>query len=1371
MTFESSALLQRASKEWRSSLIDVSGNNRLLYFRPTASTINLDASPSSAVRRLLAGDVVKLTDLVPDPAKLRVAQRACAGLARKQREAREEYGVSVAFLAVGLATWDPNASTALAKAQAAEVATEEGARPSYTHPSAPVLLRPLELTMRRGTQEAWELKLEEDFQFNGVLEHVLHAANVDLDDDEILQYDDGSADGVSEMLDLVEAACDGIPSFELDRTFVLGAFSYQKQPMVADVDNLSALGGSDLVAALAGDSEAAGRVRSTASEISVELAQPDWQPVDSEYLVLDADSSQSYVVNAALAGRNLVVQGPPGTGKSQTIANIIATMIASGRTVLFVAQKRAAIAAVLDRLNGVDLEHLVLDMFASTGSRRFVAEELRNVLDRQKTTGVPNVDDLHFRLATARDRLVQHTQEMNKGRGWGVDPDVAGSGVNVTWLRAEAAGLPAGARTTLRLPIAVFAAWHKSALTEHARALDELEVLGALQPEWRAAAGWSPDALTTSDLVVEQGERARTLSQFGIPSLRRLLAPLAAAAGAETATTWAEVDVLFALYRDVRTVASTTPALLAEVPDELLDDMLYVTARHRRASGRKVAWGSRRAAGRAIKRHLPGRKRDQAHHDLQLAASVRQRWRGVDRPSVPDELPAVEAAAAAAAADLAAVQAAVQNLALRDLALDECVVALAQLAAQENRGRLPVARSYELQLADAGLQPVVDALREQIASGHPLKAGAGDVLRWVAVRSVLEHAEATSPALSMANGPELNRAVREFQAAEAAKLGANAARVRRLAAEHFRATLDAYANEHSVLRAEVTRKRNFRAVRTLFREAPHVMLAAKPIWAMSPLQVSRLMPARKCFDVVIFDEASQVKPADAIPSLLRAGQAIVAGDSHQLPPTDFFTKVLEDDGSDDGEEEAAGLGEAPASEGDDQAPGRRGSATRDQESILAAMDTVLSGQSRMLQWHYRSRDDRLIAVSNVGVYSGALTTFPSADAPDALRHVTVPPSAGINKTDNSPQGEVARVVELVREHIGEHPDESLGVITFGIKHQNRIEQALEAAAREDAALRSALSGGAKEPFFVKSIERVQGDERDAIILSVGYGKGLDGKLRYLWGPLLQEGGDRRLNVAISRARRRMTLVTSFTADDVADDAHPSAGFRLMCRFLRYMASNGDDLHSGPQRDVELNPFEIDVRDRLTAAGLELDPQVGAGEYRIDFAVRHPQYPGRHVLAIEADGANYHGTPTARERDRLRQMLLEARGWKFYRIWSTDWFNNPEREIANVLAAYHDALAQSDSSAGDDTVGAEMDESWHVTEAAPRIPKPRLYPGLPITEYPHRVLVSLIEHYRSDGVLRTADEELALAMQDLGFQKRGSRIVAALEAAIRAARRA
>jgi very-short-patch-repair endonuclease len=1364
-----SGAILRASNEWRSALIDVGGNNRLLYFKPNASTIDLTSASQAGVAKLLSGATVRLSELFSDATTLRLAQRACTALARKQREATEEFGVSVAYLAVGLATWDPEGNEAVAAAEVAELtsdASKPATRPKYLNPSAPVLLRPLELSLRKGAQDSWELRLDEDFQLNGVLEHVMNADLDRLDAEEILLSDDGITAGVDEMLDEVEAACDDVPGFTVDRKMFLGAFSYLKQPMVNDIDDLDALAASDLVSALAGDPGAAERIRAHADDVTEE--SPDYEAVESEFLVLDADASQSFVVNAALAGRNLVVEGPPGTGKSQTIANVIAAMVAAGKSVLFVAQKRAAVTAVLDRLDSesVDLSHVVLDLFASVASRRYVAEQLREVLDRQRTTGVPNVDVLHYNLKTARDRLVSHKDALVARRGWG--PSVAD-------LRILALDLPLSAQTNLRLPASTFEQWSTTDLQRYSQAINELHDIGALAPSWNDSAGWNPSVLTTSDAVVTNADLLSLTSGVQLPKVKKLIGSLANEMGEAIPNTWSALDILLGRLDEIDGIMKASPGVLDPLlTDTELTAMLLATNRElRRTSPIKLSWGERRVAMRSARALAPNMARKPLHALLRRAKLAKEQWRGHSGLSGIASRDVTRCGYQQLLAGLRDLQPAVQHLDLATLPIPELEQALDRLTAQRSLATMPRAFELESALDAGGCARIVSVLRDHLASGKVLGSTAGELLKWVAIRSVLDDAVLRSPALAGITGADLDAAAANFQEADAEHLAANAARIRRIAAENLKHALDSHPDQHALLKTEVTRKKNFRAVRTLFRDAPDVLLAAKPVWAMSPLQVSRMLPAVACFDVVIFDEASQVKPADGIPSLLRAKQAIIAGDSRQLPPTEFFAKVLDDLPTKGDQDELEALVDEEQSELDHkvEVPKRRPPAesfTRDAESILFAMDRVLAGQSRRLLWHYRSRDERLIAVSNAYVYDNSLTTFPAADSADALRHVAVHPSRGIRNTTNSPEAEVAEVIALMREQVALHPDESVGVITFGEAHQRRIESALELALHDDAEFLAALTANQAEPYFVKNIERVQGDERDAIILTVGYGKGLDGKLRYFWGPLLKEGGERRLNVAISRAKRRLTLVTSFTADDVPDDGHDSAGFKLMYRFLRFMASNGEELAGGPSRSTTLNAFEIDVRDRLQAAGLQLDPQVGVGSYRIDFAARHPTLPGRYVLAIEADGASYHSGHVARERDRLRQTLLERRGWVFHRIWSTDWFNDAPGEVAKVQEAFNNAVARDNEADQhlEETVAATPSESWTISEGARTYPLPHFRAGLPITEYPWQVLVHLVRHIRSDQLLGSADEEIGEAMTLLGFRKRGTRIVAAIAAAQR-----
>jgi very-short-patch-repair endonuclease len=310
-----------------------------------------------------------------------------------------------------------------------------------------------------------------------------------------------------------------------------------------------------------------------------------------------------------------------------------------------------------------------------------------------------------------------------------------------------------------------------------------------------------------------------------------------------------------------------------------------------------------------------------------------------------------------------------------------------------------------------------------------------------------------------------------------------------------------------------------------------------------------------------------------------------------------------------------------------------------------------------------------------------------------------------------------------------------------------------------------------ERFFVKNLERVQGDERDAIILSIGYGKSETGDLVYHFGPLLQEGGERRLNVAITRARRRMTVVSSFSHEDMRPD-YPKVGVRLLRGFLEYAAAEGKRLEPDHATDVALNEFEQSVFDELTRQGLHLVGQVGSSRYRIDMVAMHPAKPGRFVLAIECDGASYHSAPTARDRDRLRQQQLEALGWRFHRIWSTDWFLRREEEVRRALKGFAAAVEHADAIDNRAEAVSPPPEPPHPADVAasrPRNPKPRVEAGKEIDEYSPLELQSLVTWVLSDGRLMTDDEIITELTHELGFHHKGSRIVAALSAAIRAAK--
>jgi very-short-patch-repair endonuclease len=514
------------------------------------------------------------------------------------------------------------------------------------------------------------------------------------------------------------------------------------------------------------------------------------------------------------------------------------------------------------------------------------------------------------------------------------------------------------------------------------------------------------------------------------------------------------------------------------------------------------------------------------------------------------------------------------------------------------------------------------------------------------------------------------------------------------------------------------------------------------------------MPAaRQYFDVVLFDEASQVLPEDAVPALLRASTAVVAGDQNQLPPTTFF------DLSGDEDEEAESA-----------------SAVEGFESLLDQMVGLIE-RPWSLDWHYRSLDESLIAFSNRHIYGDRLITFPGAGGPPALSHVLVPFIPDQDGQEESSGAEVRRVVELVLKHAAERPGETLGVIAMGIKHARRVEAAVDHALISRPDLEAFFAEDKSERFFVKNLERVQGDERDAIILTIGYGKDRSGRLLYRFGPLNAKGGERRLNVAITRARQRMTIVSSFDHRDMDPDRTRARGAELLRLYLEYAASRGRRFGDDGQLAFPENSFEADVKNALQSKGIELIPQYGVSKYRIDFVAKHPKRPGRLVLAVECDGASYHSAYTARDRDRLRQQHLEALGWRFHRIWSTDWFMRREQEIERAVAAYKAAVVHADRS--DSSGGGSSANSGSPAEngsnrppdlsaaslVKSRRPRPRVPTRSSIAEYSQSELLSLVDWIESDERLRT-DQELADEMiKALGFKRRGTRIDEAIRKAI------
>lgn len=458
----------------------------------------------------------------------------------------------------------------------------------------------------------------------------------------------------------------------------------------------------------------------------------------------------------------------------------------------------------------------------------------------------------------------------------------------------------------------------------------------------------------------------------------------------------------------------------------------------------------------------------------------------------------------------------------------------------------------------------------------------------------------------------------------------------------------AVVGEFQIIDREATKKTKHMPIRDLLSKSGSAALDLKPCFMMSPLSVSQFLPPDLRFDCVIFDEASQVKPADAVNAIYRGRQLIIAGDERQLPPTSFFDRGVQDDDVYD-EDEADEF-----------------------ESILSLSKAGIP--QLPLRWHYRSRHESLISFSNREYYDSELITFPGAiQESDELgihfEYVNNGVYARGGGRDNVL--EARRVVERVIHHATLRRDRSVGVIAFSDAQASRITVELEAVRRERPDLDGYFGQDRLDGFFVKNLESVQGDERDIIIFSIGYGRDEFGKFTMNFGPVGKEGGQRRLNVAATRARRRVEVVASVRASDFQETSNPR--LQSLKRYLDYaergVAAFADDGVTGGEPD---SPFEEDVISVIKNLGHLPRPQVGQAGYRIDIGIVHPTEPGRYILGVECDGASYHSSRVARDRDRLRQSVLEGLGWKIHRIWSTSWFRDRATEIERLKSVIDDA---------------------------------------------------------------------------------------------------
>ena len=1363
-------------EEWKKRLLDFTGRNRLLFFKPTKTgTLDLSGVSINSLFDALvlstgkiefegkpedddapADDpraATKTTEALPTVRQSgggmvvrldrteKSLRKTLTNLHRRSNQSLLEQGVHTLHMAVGFLEW---------------YEVEHSEQPIRS----PLLLVPVQLERQRGGVFVLEPTGEPPEVNIVLLEKLRRDLSIELPE---WHEDEDASPDLDAYLAQVRQAVSDLDRSEVHEEAALDIFSFAKLVMYKDLErNTDRALSNELIQGICGDPSPPPEIDvPTEEELDSQLSYADC------FHVLDADTSQREAIAAATKGESFILVGPPGTGKSQTIANVIAESIAKGKRVLFVSEKAAALEVVYRRLEECELHHFCLDLHSARGHKREVLEQLGRALEVEPPAGERHQD--YSVVEDRRRKLNSYADALHKPFG------------NLMWtpfhVQSELAKLEEVPRVLASIEpgakdadgdglsgVDVRRLAAMQSVMADVEGLNSFFAQGEDHPWWgyrysvKKVRDQDQLRKTLEQLLETTGEAAELCSELqsaysvtsipetidGLDTRAAICECLAGIGGRAVAEAWLGRENLgphIERAKEASAAAEALKASRAAIDSRYCEEVWEIDAGGlaERFALYEDSWVKRWFTSGPDKHLLRQHLRDESERRGfgQLAEDVRHlaaqadaaRWFEENRASnrewfgdsydgpatdwatIIELLPVVDAlnrlmrdSGYSAEFRASLIETGEETPEPRDLheRMKRCAERLRTLAdyllaqsfdaaTEDTVGGTGVGELREW--ADTRLRHFDELetwqrfrrLRERAREEgvapwikhflqHPDQAGiARNVFQKSFCIQFLDEIYDERDILAEFSIDEFERIRRDFAARDRQAIDEGADRVRRqVCSARGNIKRSAGIGQVATLRREMAKQRRHKPIRQLLSEIPELAQDIAPCMMMSPLTVSQYIGSDRLeFDMVVFDEASQVKPEDALAAIMRASQLILAGDPKQLPPTTFFDSSLE---------------ESP-----------------DDEVFLDALDSILDEtglwlHERLLSWHYRSRDDELIAFSNHEFYGNRLVTFPDAGNGDSLGVSFVhcedaPYDRGGTRTNME---EAERAADLVLETVENYPADSVGIVAFSQAQQDAIYDVFEERARVDSRFESFFSDDDdREPLFIKNLETVQGDERDTIIISVGYGRDCDGRLTMNFGPLNREGGARRLNVAVTRARKRVVLVSSMAAQDI--DPSAAGGAQLLRRYLDFAARGPDALQTSGRSVIEAeSPFEEAVHDALVDRGMQVQTQVGCGPYRIDLGLIDPDKPGRYLLGVECDGRTYHSSRTARDRDRLREQVLEDHGWNLVRIWSTDWWRHPERQIERVLEAFEGARAGTYGSPPepDDSVLEEANPGHH-----------------------------------------------------------------------------
>lgn len=1242
----------------------------------------------------IRGERLLVYALTPNPLT------AVKNIAKKAKEAQDETGINVAYLAFGFVNWKEDEK-------------------SDIFYRAPLLLVHVNI-ITKSLVDPIKIEIsDDDVVVNPTFSYKLKSEyGITLPD-----YED--EDTLESYFSKVSKEVEKL-GWEILNECKLGIFSFLKINMYEDLkNNETQILKNNNVQILLGNPSPV--VSSDSAPVHVVE-----NPLIDLHTVVDADSSQIEAIEMAKSGKSFVLQGPPGTGKSQTITNIIAECLHDGKKVLFVSEKQAALNVVYDKLKKADLADFCLELHSHKANKKAVIEELNRTLELsksgvkdsaqfeifQKQEAQRKLDSYEAALHKKRDPVKKSLYQLfeqysackkypeiqylinniqAKGQEYFIDAvrlleqyseythSVGQDFRRNAWFGCIIDQISFQEKNSFKSDLeALVQGFEKlqstTASIKNRYETPELNFSDTVKWQNMLAFASKSDVVTPSllsrdayDYALPHLEQMRKLSEAIVPARKKLLESFEPAALQEydgkelTIRLSGEFKSFFTrlfskeyknLIAGIRLHYKGTGKLkykqVAEFADQL-KKLQSETAEYTKAEsaisgclgscyrGPDSDWGHIMGElDTLLKRFLTT---DQAPFCLiskmsPSSFSGNQKVFRADAALLQKEITAI-----------AEVKNRIQQkfssavLDLKKHGYEYCIRKLkACLAEFDKLDNWIDFRKLLGQLKRADLLDFVGQVIEKQIDPQMIPP----TFRKVFYRNWIEYIFFSTPELRMLSRIAHDQAVQNFKEKDASQYEISKAQIKSELSQ-ARPNLDLVAGGSSVaiLRREGGKKRKQMPIRTLLSEIGSLAQIIKPCFLMSPLSVSTFLDPEKIrFDTIVFDEASQIFPQDAIGAIYRGKQLIVVGDDRQMPPSNFFNSSADFD--DDDEE----FGDVS-----------------DFESILDKCGTVFT--TKQLAWHYRSHYEQLIAFSNLHFYKNRLVTFPSSSKDHKGIGVDYYYVDGVfDRKSKTNRKEAEFIVDLIYQNIREYPNRSLGVVAFSVAQQNMIDKILSKRREEDPSYEEFFKSDCAEPFFIKNLETVQGDERDTIIFSIAYAKDSQGRFIQNFGPLNREGGERRLNVAVTRAKDNVQLVSSIRYTDINLNNTGSEGVRLLRAYLDY-AQNGTD---ALDRAVSTSPddqfdsdFEQEVCDFLREHGYVVDTQVGCSGYRIDLGLRMPD-TSNYLLAIECDGATYHRSKNARDRDSLRQRVLENMGWKFYRIWSTDWYRNTAVEKERLLIA-------------------------------------------------------------------------------------------------------